>query len=436
MRRSKCPWLTLVFASGCFGKPPSIDETESASDGSGDATSTSPTTTTGPGSSGDDPSATAADDTAGPTTGGDSTTGATADTGTGTPPAECGDGSREIGEVCFAETATWERSFDGEIVALALASIAGNAGDGGLLVVDAMDTRFFSWAWDGTSAAGPTVSNPYEMQGAAAFVLAGDFGAGVGEGILAATEAQIVRWSWDGIALLDNGPCVPPGTIAALGRIDDDPPLEMLWVPAEGDPGIVPWLDLAGAGWCDGSPMFGQMKGKPNGLAIGPFWPGANDDVALVLGTVVYVTELLSPSAFGSSTPVDFSAVPTALHAADLDGDGTPGELVIAGSPGVAAIMTADGATLSTPVAAGTVADLAVGDLDGDGDDDVVVVDATAPKPLFLLADGSGGFSVMSAPFAPGPSAAVDVADLNDDLALDVVVGSIDGSLRAFLATP
>jgi hypothetical protein len=426
--------VSLLLAAGCFGDPPA-QETDGSTGASADATTG---TTAGPGSaSGDDATpGTSADTTSAPTSDTDAPGTATDDASSTGPSATCGDGVFEIGELCPSDEPAWSRAFEGDIVDLALAAIAGDPGDGGVLVLEPGGAMFYAWAWDGISPAGPSISPAHPLMGSPAFALAADVDVGGGDELLVASTQEVVRFRWDGAVLTFDGPCAAPGPRAAIGQLDDDDALEMLWVPDDGAAGLLPWLDLDMVGWCDPTPVAGGMEGKPNVLAIGPFVGDSPDDVAFVLGSTVHVSEITVPFALGPTMTVEFGSTPVALQPADLDGDGARDELVIAGAPGVAAISVDGAPTISTPTPAGTIADLAVADLDGDGDDDVVVVDITAPSPLYLLSTGIGTFQAIQAPIPSGPSSAVAAGDLDGDAAIDLVLGGIDGTVRVFMAQP
>ncbi len=119
----------------------------------------------------------------------------------------------------------------------------------------------------------------------------------------------------------------------------------------------------------------------------------------------------------------------------DADGDGRPELLVVRRSSiALLALYANDGAggftpsTAALPSIAGVVADSAdpeVGDLDGDGVDDVLLViesDTSTLIDRLLLGDGLGGFVDATARLSiPNSSEACELGDLDGDGTLDAV---------------
>ncbi|MEM9462615.1 MAG: FG-GAP-like repeat-containing protein [Myxococcota bacterium] len=68
-------------------------------------------------------------------------------------------------------------------------------------------------------------------------------------------------------------------------------------------------------------------------------------------------------------------------------------------------------------------------DLDGDGDRDLLVPTTTLNRVVLYLNDGAGGMTLSDVEFiAGGPAYTVEVADLDEDGAPDVVSAVHDGS--------
>ncbi len=131
---------------------------------------------------------------------------------------------------------------------------------------------------------------------------------------------------------------------------------------------------------------------------------------------------------FGSAASLQGGGIANVndLHVADFDGAGIS-EILVTGSGGTELLRRgADGAIIATPLAAGAGRDLAVADLDQDGDQDFVVVLAADRRIELNVNDGSGSFAtVTSLDF--GSVANVSVSDVNGDGAVDLLL-AIDGN--------
>lgn len=213
-----------------------------------------------------------------------------------------------------------------------------------------------------------------------------------------------------------------------------------------------------GYGWCD--PYYGgscydyvYVAWHPDALAATDFDEDGQLDLAVAdrrAGTV-----WLLRGAFGGgfapvpSAPLTIPVAPDALALANLDGDGDPDLLVLDGSPGEIAAYEGDGhggfTRLSPPTALRAftlgVTRFARGSLDGDAFDDLVTVDSVGGLHV-ALGTGDGTFTDVgqgdpAASFL-GPDAAarlagvqVALADFDASPGTDLLV--LDGE-RATLA--
>jgi len=113
------------------------------------------------------------------------------------------------------------------------------------------------------------------------------------------------------------------------------------------------------------------------------------------------------------------------MKAGDLDGDGIA-ELVLTGSTGTAIVRRAgDGGFDVLPLSTGAGLDLALADLDQDGDLDFAVVMAS-DRTINLHFNDGGGSVFSSELLSYGSVGAVTASDLNGDGAIDLLLG-IDG---------
>jgi len=128
---------------------------------------------------------------------------------------------------------------------------------------------------------------------------------------------------------------------------------------------------------------------------------------------------------------------PTAVHAADFDGDGDP-DLVIGQNPAACVLLQNDGAGNFTDVTgAQSIAGgnrtraFATADVDGDGDLDLMVgagdyIGAPDPQPRLYRNDGGFTFTDVTStqlPVVLGHTVAMQFADLDEDGDQDLVIG-------------
>jgi len=135
---------------------------------------------------------------------------------------------------------------------------------------------------------------------------------------------------------------------------------------------------------------------------------------------------------------------PRAVAVGDMDGDGRP-DLVVANElskdvsifPNLGKRQFGAAITVALPPD-GVPTALALGDVNGDGELDAVVTQngTLAPNVVLLLNAGAGAFTVSALQAGLG-TRAVELADLNEDGMLDIVVAnSSDDTVSLLLSTP
>lgn len=142
---------------------------------------------------------------------------------------------------------------------------------------------------------------------------------------------------------------------------------------------------------------------------------------------------LLLQRADGSFEPRHSPPAPPAMASGvlvgDLDGDGDPDVIELAAAGSRIWLNGAHATAILTPVGAPLPAarDGLLLDADADGDLDAVLVAPDGVVAL-LVNDGDGSFSPLPAPIADGIAFAIGAADLDADGDIDLLLGAGDGS--------
>ncbi|HMQ32876.1 MAG TPA: VCBS repeat-containing protein, partial [Chloroflexaceae bacterium] len=261
----------------------------------------------------------------------------------------------------------------------------------------------------------------------------------------------------DGAGVLTAGPSrellPPPGTIGsgeashvALGDMDGDGDLDIVtagtgaFSPTVAERNLIYFNGGVGQFPPEDARGFSQDAAEVSALALGDLdGDGDLDIVEARLGgqNRVYLND--GAGGFDTSLLLGGPDTPTAdVEVGDLDGDGAL-DILEVNRFGQSRVYLGDGAggfdeagALPVGAPAGGLARAALGDVDGDGDLDIVAdlqpgADAARPTGAIFLNDGAGGFPEdPSLPFG-GPrrdAAALALGDLDGDGLLDIVAGN------------
>jgi hypothetical protein len=159
-------------------------------------------------------------------------------------------------------------------------------------------------------------------------------------------------------------------------------------------------------------------------------WNGdGNPDVAVArlagAAARVYIND--GSGAVSSTVDIKYSAIGKAVAAgaADLDGDGDD-DLVLSGTGGSVVLGSSGGsAYTTTSLAAGPGIDVAIADLNNDGKQDIIIVES-AGRSVRLLKNSGNGRDYSSQQLQRGSVAGVSTADINGDGNVDLLL-ALDG---------
>jgi FG-GAP-like repeat/Bacterial Ig-like domain (group 3)/FG-GAP repeat len=183
-----------------------------------------------------------------------------------------------------------------------------------------------------------------------------------------------------------------------------------------------------------GSPF--AVGNAPQSLVTGDFNGDGKLDLAIVNFGDNTVTVMLGTGTgqftAGPGSPIPVGTAPVFVASADFNGDNKADLIVANSGDNTLTVLFGDGAGFFTvapasPIAlAATPQSLALGDLNKDGNQDIVVVNSSARNVAILLGDGTGHFhapAVATVAVGSLPLAAA-VADMNGDGNMDILVAN------------
>ncbi len=186
-------------------------------------------------------------------------------------------------------------------------------------------------------------------------------------------------------------------------------------------------------------PVLFPVGDAPQSVAVGDLDGDGDLDLAVAIDTVetfddVAVLLNSGDGTFAPPTLFSVGTVPKSLEMGDMDGDGDLDVAVVnQGSGDVSILLNNGNGTFAPEVFYATgdgPQDVALGDLDGDGDLDVATANDGSDDISVLLNNGNGTLAPRTT-FAVGPGpASLAMGDLDGDNDLDLAVGISSGNDR------
>lgn len=172
--------------------------------------------------------------------------------------------------------------------------------------------------------------------------------------------------------------------------------------------------------------VAGPIPIPSNDVALGDFDQDGFVDLFIAgdFGGLVLLNDGFGSSEFVTSTPLQ------AVRLGDINNDGLL-DAVMLGTNGIVTLLYNDGFGFNESVQSisANVRGIALGDVNGDGAIDLLLA-GDGPTQIWLN-NGSGGFADSGQRLGSGNSTAVEIADLNNDGALDAAVSG--GTNRVWL---
>ena len=216
-----------------------------------------------------------------------------------------------------------------------------------------------------------------------------------------------------------------PGAIAA-GDLDGDGDIDLVTVNQTDNTVSILLNNGSGSFQNQITRLVGP---NPGGVALGDLNGDGKLDIVVANRNSGTISVLLSvpTGLFGDQVNYAVGATPVAVAVGDLDNDGAA-DVVVAnqGSNNLSVLLNKEGngtltAVLVKPDVGSSPSSVAIADLDGDGNRDVVVANSASNNVSVLLGLGTGLFDPQTAYAAGSGPSSIDVADLDQDGSPDIV---------------